>query len=164
MKIVIVEHPRPVTPEHYNDVANAPLSASLSSGYGLAVARDAGWDTVHCDFSGCAADAAVIAATILAAAGDIILFHWVYSWGNEGMVRAILQLLTQARGGRIGAFGLFPTLAHDRLASYAPELDFIIVGEFEETLRELLDSFPHAGSADPIPGLYRAGQPFTPRG
>ena len=42
MKIVIVENPRPLTMEHYNDVANAPLSASLNSGYALAVARRAG--------------------------------------------------------------------------------------------------------------------------
>jgi hypothetical protein len=47
MKISVVENPRSLTIEHYNDVANAPLSASLNSGYTLAVARRAGWDTAH---------------------------------------------------------------------------------------------------------------------
>ena len=58
MKIVIVENPRPLTIEHYNDVANAPLSASLNSGYALAVARRAGWDTAHLDFTSGNGDAA----------------------------------------------------------------------------------------------------------
>jgi len=35
MKLLIVENPRPLTIEHYNDVANTPLSASLNSGYAI---------------------------------------------------------------------------------------------------------------------------------
>ena len=87
MKIVIVENPRPLTVEHYNDVANAPLSASLNSGYALAVARRAGWDAAHLDFSSGNEDAVAIAARIHAEAADIVLFHWVYSWGDEERVR-----------------------------------------------------------------------------
>ncbi len=162
MKLLIVENPRPLTFEHYNDVANAPLSASLNSGYALAIARRAGWDTAHLDFSAHGADAAGIAARILAEEADLILFHWVYSWGHEETVRALLALLRLESDVPLGAFGLFATLARSKLLQYAPQLDMILAGEFEETLAELLAGFcPNALTA--LPGLAVRGEPFMPR-
>ena len=163
MKIVIIENPRPLSIEHYNDVANAPLSASLNSGYAAATAREAGWDTAFLDFTDSFDDVAVIADTILMEGPDIILLHWVYSWGSEDRVRDLLSRIKMTYSGEIGAFGLFPTLAGDRLALYAPQLDFIIRGEFEETLQELLLSFPATGTLMPVPGIYRITTPFIRR-
>jgi anaerobic magnesium-protoporphyrin IX monomethyl ester cyclase len=153
MKIAIIENPRPRTLEHYNDVANAPLSASLNSGYALAVARRAGWDPVYLDFTSHAGDAAGIAGRILAEAADLILFHWVYAWGHETVVRDLLELLCQESVVPLGAFGIFPTLARQRLLRYAPYLDFILINEFEETLADLLQDFRVAGSIRPLPGV-----------
>jgi len=163
MKIVIVENPRPLTVEHYNDVANAPLSASLNSGYALAVARRAGWDTVHLDFSSEAADAATMAARILANAGDIVLLHWVYSWGFEQEVCAVMALLRRESPAPIGAFGLFPTLSRSRLLQYAPQLDFILAGEFEGTLGELLPAFGETRAIAALPGVLLRHGGFVPR-
>ena len=153
MKIVIVENPRPRTLEHYNDVANAPLSASLNSGYALAVARRAGWDAVHLDLSSHDRDAAGMAGRILAEAADMILFHWVYAWGHEEVVRDLLGLLCLESAAPLGAFGIFPTLARQRLMQYAPHLDFILTGEFEETLVDLLQEFSIVGTIRPLPGM-----------
>lgn len=163
MKIVIVENPRPLTIEHYNDVANAPLSASLNSGYALAIARQAGWDTAYLDFIADAGDAADLAARILAEDGDLILFHWVYSWGHEEIVRAILELVHRESPAPLGAFGLFPTLSHPRLLRYAPRLDFILAGEFEGTLADLLHSFREKGSLTALPGVALRDEAFVPR-
>jgi hypothetical protein len=163
MKIVIVENPRPLTTEHYNDVANAPLSASLNSGYALAVARRAGWDTAYLDLSADAGDAAGRAALILAEGGDLILFHWVYSWGHEQAACAILDLLRRESPAPIGAFGLFPTLSRQRLLQFAPGLDFILAGEFEETLAELLHYFKKTGPLAAWPGIALRDEPFVPR-
>lgn len=163
MKIVIVENPRPLTVEHYNDVANAPLSASLNSGYALAVARRAGWDTAYLDFTSSNPDAAAIAATILAEDTDIVLFHWVYSWGHEELVRSILDLLRRESAAKLGAFGLFPTLSRNRLLQFAPQLDFILAGEFEETLAELLSLFGGRRSIAALPGVVLGGGTFVPR-
>ncbi len=163
MKLLIVENPRPLTIQHYNDVANAPLSASLNSGYALAVSREAGWEPAYLDFTSSADDARTIADTILDADADIILFHWVYAWGKENSARAFLDLLKTGSAGCIGAFGLFPTLSHQRLAEYAPQLDFIMVGEFEATLQELLHSFRRDKGLSPVPGLYLAKLPFQRR-
>jgi hypothetical protein len=153
MKIAIIENPRPRTLEHYNDVANAPLSASLNSGYALAVARQAGWDAVYLDFTPHAGDAAGIAGRILAEAADLILFHWVYAWGHETVVCDLLELLCRESVVPLGAFGIFPTLARQRLLRYAPHLDFILIGEFEETLADLLRDFSVAGAIRPLPGV-----------
>lgn len=163
MKIVIIENPRPLTMEHYNDVANAPLSASLNCGYALAVARRAGWDTAYLDLTTDAGDAAGRAARILAEDGDLVLFHWVYSWGHEEDVRAILELLRRESPAPIGAFGLFPTLARQCLLQFAPQLDFILAGEFEATLAELLHGFGENLSLAALPGLARRGDPFVQR-
>jgi len=163
MKIVIVENPRPLTVEHYNDVANAPLSASLNSGYALAVARRSGWDTAHLDFSSGNGDAATMAAGILAEAGDVILFHWVYSWGHEKSVCAIMELLRRETPATLGAFGLFPTICRSRLLQYIPQLDFILAGEFEETLAELLSTIGKKRAIAPLPGVVLRDEGFVTR-
>lgn len=163
MKIVIVENPRPLTIEHYNDVANAPLSASLNSGYALSVARRAGWDTAHLDFSSDGGDAATMAARILAEAADIVLFHWVYSWGFEHEVCAVMELLRRESPSPIGAFGLFPTLSRRRLLLFALQLDFILAGEFEGTLGELLPAFGERRKITVLPGVLLREEPFVPR-
>jgi hypothetical protein len=163
MKIIIVENPRPLTIEHYNDVANAPLSASLNSGYALAVARQAGWEAVYLDFAADLRDAADLAADILAEAADIVLFHWVYSWGDEAKVGSIMELLRRESAVRIGAFGLFPTLSRNRLLQFAPPLDFILAGEFEETLAELLPLFAKRRTVVALPGVLLRDVAFAPR-
>jgi hypothetical protein len=163
MKIVIVENPRPLTMEHYNDVANAPLSASLNSGYALAIARRAGWDTAYMDLSADNGDAAGRAARILAEEGDLILFHWVYSWGYEESVRQIMELLHRDTPAPLGAFGLFPTLARQRLLQYAAQLDFILAGEFEATLADLLQDFGGKGPVSTLPGIALQNEVFVPR-
>lgn len=163
MKLVIVENPRPVTIQHYNDVANAPLSASLNSGYALAVSREAGWDAAYLDFTNSSEDERTIADKILEVNADIILFHWVYAWGAEDIVRTILNLLKKGSAGCIGAFGLFPTLSRQRLAEFAPQLDFILVGEFEATLRDLLLTFRKNDRLRPAAGIYQSNQPFVRR-
>ncbi len=163
MKIVIIENPRPLTREHYNDVANAPLSASLNSGYALAVARRAGWKTVYLDFTADVRDAVDIAVTILAEDADIVLFHWVYSWGHEESVRTVLDRLRRDCAATLGAFGLFPTLSCDRLLQFAPQLHFILAGEFEETLAELLPIFGKRHTIVALPGVLLRGEAFVPR-
>jgi len=163
MKIVIVENPRPLTMEHYNDVANAPLSASLNSGYALAVARRAGWDTAHLDLASAAADAASCTARILAEDGDLILFHWVYSWGHEQAVSAIIELLRRESPAAIGAFGLFPTLAGRKLLQFAAGLDFILAGEFEATLAGLLEDFGEKAHLSALPGILLRDSEFVAR-
>jgi radical SAM superfamily enzyme YgiQ (UPF0313 family) len=163
MKILIIENPRPLTVEHFNDVANAPLSASLNSGYALAVARTAGWETAYLDFTAHSGTVEDMAHVILAEKSDLILFHWVYSWGHESIIREILELLHRECPAPLGAFGLFPTLSRQQLLHYASHLDFILVGEFEETLSNLLPSIAENGSLTTLDGIVTQNGRFEPR-
>lgn len=163
MKIVIIENPRPLSIEHYNDVANAPLSASLNSGYALAVARRAGWDVGYLDLSASLQSEQTMAGQIIAQGADVILVHWVYSWGHEATVRTVLARVKREQNVMIGAFGLFPTLSRSRLPEYAPQLDFIIVGEFEQTLDDLLRSRENGDRPMAVPGLAHRETTYAAR-
>ena len=160
MKIVIIENPRPLSIEHYNDVANAPLSASLNSGYALAVSRQAGWDTAYLDFTTSPDCAQSLADRILAENADIVLLHWVYSWGHEAAVGDVLTLLKREGSGLLGAFGLFRSCPCADCPPTLRRLDFIIAGEFEEhavRTAARIRSNTHAGG-DPRAGTQ--GEPF----
>lgn len=163
MKILVVENPRPLVMEHVNDVANAPLSASLNSGYALAVARRAGWETAYLDLGTSREAAETLAGRIVLEDADLILFHWVYSWGSENIVRELVSLLKKNHGAAIGAFGLFPTLAHQRLSVYVPQLDFMLLGEFEVTLEEILRNKPEQNNIPSLSGLYTGRSDFVRR-
>ena len=163
MKIAVIENPRPLTMEHYNDVANAPLSASLNSGYALAVARRAGWVGVYVDLTSNEGNAECQTDIILAAEADLILFHWVYAWGHEQTVCDTMTLLRRFSNAPIGAFGLFPTMTRERLMQYAPPLDFVLTGEFEVTLGELLLNFRSSTELPRLPGLLLRDVPYASR-
>lgn len=163
MKLLVVENPRPPVMEHSNDVANAPLSASLNSGYALAVARRAGWETAYLDLSASRETPETLAGRIMFEDADLILLHWVYSWGHEDLVRQLVTLLKKNSGAVMGAFGLFPTLAHQRLSVYVPQLDFMLLGEFEVTFEELLCNNIDKNSIPSLPGLYSGRSDFVRR-
>jgi hypothetical protein len=163
MKIVVVENPRPLTVEHYNDVANAPLSASLNSGYACAVARRVGWEVTYLDFTATTLSVADVATHILAEAADIVLLHWVYSWGHEAFVGTVLEQLRRESPVAVGACGFFPTLSGQRLLGYVPQLDFLLSGEFEQTLAELLVAFAQRQVLAPLPGVLLRDQHLVPR-
>jgi hypothetical protein len=71
--------------------------------------------------------------------------------------------LRRERAVPLGAFGIFPALARQRLMQYAPCLDFILNGEFEDTLADLLQDFSAAGSIRPLPGVALRGHPVAAR-
>lgn len=163
MKLLVIENPRPLTIEHYNDVANAPLSASLNSGYAISIAKHLGWDTAYLDISSSRDSHLIIARKIIEQNADIILFHWVYSWGHEEIVLRILNSIRAEHQDLIGAFGLFPSMALHRLSEYAPQLDFILAGEFEASLDELLKQKIGSKFSPPIPGILFQNSEFMRR-
>jgi radical SAM superfamily enzyme YgiQ (UPF0313 family) len=74
-----------------------------------------------------------------------------------------MELLRQESAAPIGAFGLFPTISKSRLLHYAPQLDFILANEFEETLGELLPLFKEKGAIPLLPGVVLRSGGFVPR-
>ena len=140
MNVVVIDHPREPCPEHFNDVANAPLSASLNSGYACAVAARCGCDVAHLDYLSAPATAEEMAGHICSLEPDLVLIHWVYDWSNGRIVSDTIAGIKQETGSILtGAFGFFPTFCGSDLLEGNPGLDLVLTGEFEETLAKLLD-------------------------
>ena len=89
--------------------------------------------------------------------------RWVYAWGHEAFLRDVLEQVKQQQDLPVGAFGLFPTLSRSRLMEYAPQLDFILTGEFEKTLEELLGGFKAGQRLQALPGLFMRDASYQPR-
>ena len=49
MKIVVLEHPRIPSRDHFNDIANTPLWSCLMGGYAASALETAGFETVFLD-------------------------------------------------------------------------------------------------------------------
>ncbi|MBT3290844.1 MAG: B12-binding domain-containing radical SAM protein [Victivallales bacterium] len=155
MRILILDHPRPLCPEHWNDVANAPLSASLNTGYALAVAEAAGHEPAYLDLNSESAPPERMARHVLDADPECVLIHWVYTWDAGPHVTSLIRML-RAHGyrGSIGAFGVFPTFCSAEMLEDNPGLDFVLVGEFEGTLADLLGYRSLQAALDPpLPGI-----------
>jgi len=136
-------------------VANAPLSASLNTGYALAVIEAAGHNPEYLDFLSASVTVDQMVAQTLATAPDCVLIHWVYCWDDGAAVATYIDTLRrQTFTGSVGAFGFFPTCCGADLLRLNSGLDFVLVGEFEDTLAELsADPGQHA-SVGSVPGLH----------
>ncbi len=159
MKVVVIDHPRDQCMEHFNDVANAPLSASLNSGYACAVATQCGCEVEHLDFLSMPATADEIARRACSGEPDLLLFHWVYDWGNGQVVTETIASIKREAGlVLIGAFGFFPTFCGTDLLEANAGLDFVLTGEFEGSLIDLL-----SGTCDISGDGIRTRNGFRPR-
>lgn len=139
MKVMILDHPRPFVEAHFNDVANAPLSASLNTGYAAAIAESAGCDVHYVDFYQTDASGDDMAEAVLKEAPDVLLVHWVYTWDDCSTVKTLIaSVKNSAPDVRVFAFGLFPTLCSHDLLRDTPGLDEILTGGFEIALHERL--------------------------
>jgi radical SAM superfamily enzyme YgiQ (UPF0313 family) len=72
------------------------------------------------------------------ASPDVLGIHAVYCWEGTG---ALFQMLSDLRERRFDApiclYGFFPGLVWKEILDYSPAVDYVIVGEPEETLVEL---------------------------
>ena len=151
MRIILLEHPREPSPAHYNDIANTPLWACLMMGYAGASLVQAGFEVDIID-----ASRWTFADTLqylIAHPADLLAVHAVYFW--EGTER-LFQLLTELRRRHyeppICLFGFFPTLAWKDILDQHPAVDYVIVGEPEDTLVDLARGLK-AGSVARLSGL-----------
>ena len=160
MKILFFEHPRISSDEHYNDVANAPLSACLNIGYAAAALKKSGhsveiYDAFDPDagFRGCEKE-------LLQRDFDMLAVHAVYFWEHTPQLFFMLERFAKIRpNASIVLFGFFPTFAGDLILERFPCIRAAIIGEPELTLAELARALeaPHP-RMDQVAGIaYRDG-------
>ncbi len=138
MNVILLEHPRRPSWEHLNDVANAPLSASLLTPYAAAVLRRAGHrvEVVEGHLGGLSAEAC--AAAVAAARPDLVGVHLVYDWSDGRAVADLLARIAGEAGGvPVVVYGFYPTFAWRDLLPRLPGVAAAVLGEPEATLVEL---------------------------
>jgi len=147
LKILLLEHPRPESETHYNDVANAPLSTCLISGYVAAGLKERGCSVTMYD--GCLSGETFecSAGRIEAAGYDLIGVHAVYIWEHTGELFVLLERLKSNHPGLpIVMYGFFPTFACDGILSRYPFIDAVILGEPDETFADVASAYRRHGS------------------
>lgn len=155
MKILLLEHPRIESDEHYNDVANAPLSACLSVGYVAAQLAGQGHSVEVYDAYGQDASFEQCREQLLQRDCDLLGVHGVYSWEHTTQLFSMLQKYNAFRPEtKVVLFGIFPTFAFKQILSLYPCVDAIIIGEPELTFCELAAAYGlGAGRVDFVSGI-----------
>ncbi len=155
MRVLVLEHPRLPSREHFNDIANTPLWSCLMAGYAAAAMARAGAEVSLLD-----ARTWSFARTeerVLAARPDLLAVHAVYFWEHTGTLFDFLaRLKSRGLAGPICLFGFFPSLVWRPMLESLPWLDLVVVGEPEETLARLVTPGGLADAAG-IAGLAAAG-------
>jgi radical SAM superfamily enzyme YgiQ (UPF0313 family) len=160
MKILLLEHPRIESDEHYNDVANAPLSACLSIGYVAAQLAGQGHSVEVYDAYGQDASLDQCREQLLQLDCDLLGVHGVYFWEHTPRLFAMLQKYKTFRPEtKVVLFGIFPTFAFKEILSQHPCVDAIIIGEPEMTFCELAAAYgTGAGRVDAVAGIACRGR------
>lgn len=136
MRIILLEHPREPSPAHYNDIANTPLWACLMTGYAGASLVQSGFEVDIVDASRWTFPDTL--QYLIDHPADLLAVHAVYFWeGTERLFHLLAELRQRHYETPICLFGFFPSLAWQDILEQHPAVDYVIVGEPEDTLVEL---------------------------
>jgi radical SAM superfamily enzyme YgiQ (UPF0313 family) len=154
MKILLLEHPRSVTAERCNDIANTPLSSCLLTGYAAGMLKEKGHDVeiVEGYLDGLAYDA--IRNTLIALKPDILGVHIVYHWKPDVALFDFLETVkSEGLTSSITAYGFYATISYADILKSRPAIDSVIVGEAEVPFADLAASASAGIGAPCVPGL-----------
>ncbi len=140
MRILLLEHPRQISEAHFNDIANTPLWSCLMTGYAGAALVRAGFEVETLDAVRMDSRETVRRLT-QNPLPDFLAVHAVYFWEQtESLFRMLSDLRTLGFDAPICLYGFFPGLVWKEILDYCAPVDFVVVGEPEETLVELARS------------------------
>ncbi|WKY45677.1 radical SAM protein [Eubacteriaceae bacterium ES2] len=156
MKVLLMEHPRSFSQDRDNDIANAPLSACLNTGYigGMLKGHEIPVEIIdgyldHLTY-------AQIEDTIAQFRPTILGVHLVYHWEDNQTLYAFLTTVKEKyQIPYLCVYGFYPTFAYTEILNACPAIDSCLIGESELTFLNLAKSFPefsHDGMA------YRNGK------
>ncbi len=145
--VLLFEHPRIPSESHYNDVANAPLSACLMSGYIAAALRQ--HDVPADIYEAYLADKTceTCFAELTRMDFDFLGVHAVYFWEHTPELFRLLKRVKESKPEvPVVLYGFFPTFAWRQILETYDCVDAVVVGEPEETFVDLLDAYARRGS------------------
>jgi len=160
MKILLLEHPRSISPDRCNDIANTPLSSSLLTGYAAGMLVREGHEVEIVEGYLERLSYREIERRVSAVKPHILGVHMVYHWKIDHRLYNFLE--TVKNGGLcsyITAYGYYPTFAREDILQDCPAIDSVIAGEPEVTFVELAKALSRRAHPVNIPGLARRDGP-----
>ncbi|GAB6171495.1 hypothetical protein JCM15765_09730 [Paradesulfitobacterium aromaticivorans] len=141
MKILLLEHPRNVSAERCNDIANTPLSSCLHSGYVAGMLKSKGHEVEIVEGFLDRLSYRELDNRISAFQPDILGVHMVYHWQNDTALYAFLeQVKTKEFASYITVYGFYPTIAAEDILAKCQAVDSVILGEPEFTFAEIAEA------------------------
>ncbi|MGL4606481.1 MAG: B12-binding domain-containing radical SAM protein [Eubacteriaceae bacterium] len=142
MKVLLLEHPRRIEANRCNDIANAPLSASLNTGYICGLLN-------HHQIKAAILDAYLeklnyseIENYILLYQPDILGIHLVYHWqDNQELYRLIEKIKKTAQIKHVTVYGFYPSFAYEEILRSTSAIDSCLLGENELTFLNLTKDY-----------------------
>jgi anaerobic magnesium-protoporphyrin IX monomethyl ester cyclase len=153
MKVLLLEHPRQITPERCNDIANTPLSSCLLSGYAAATLKRDGHDVHIVEGYLDKLSYDEIWKIIEAMKPDILGVHMVYHWRRDDALFSFLGKVKECLSPYVVAYGFYPTIASEDILVECGAIDSVILGEPELPFSRLAGSFPARDHVAGIPGM-----------
>ena len=141
MSIVLLEHPRPRSPERYESVVNTPLSACLMTGYIASTLMSRHHDVTVVDANLYEWSFNKTVQELKKKSFRLLGVHLVYLWEyTSDIFEALSTLKKNIPDVHINLYGHFPTFAFKDLLTEHPFIDSITIGEPEGTFLELADA------------------------
>jgi len=141
MSIVLLEHPRPRTPERYESVVNTPLSACLMTGYIASTLKSNNHDVEIVDANLYGWTFNETTQELKKRNFKLLGVHLVYLWENtEDVFEMLLNLRRSAPDAHINLYGHLPTFTSKELLTKYPFVDSVTIGEPEFTFMGLADT------------------------
>ncbi|MEL7567236.1 MAG: radical SAM protein [Dehalobacterium sp.] len=154
MNVLLLEHPRNISPERCNDIANTPLSSSLITGSIAGLLTREGHQVHMVEGYLDRLSYGEIQDELEKIRPEILGIHMVYGWENNRELFAFLETLrSQGLGPLIVVYGFYPTFAYAEIFRDCPAIDAVLVGEPELTFSELAaGGWQHFRSGE-VPGM-----------
>lgn len=154
MKIVLLEHPRSISPDRCNDIANTPLSSCLISGYVAGALRSRGHDIEIIEGYLDRLNYGEIEDRIRSQKPDILGVHIVYHWQQDIALFDFLEKIKQqGKIPLITAYGFYATISPKAILNNCAAIDSVIVGEAEGPFTELAEAINAKNSIFSVPGI-----------
>ncbi len=141
MSIILLEHPRHIDPERFEDVVNTPLSSCLMTGYIGSVLKSRNLDVEVVDANLYGWSFYKTVQELKKKEIKLLGIHLVYLWEDtEDVFEVIKELRRNGLNAHINLYGHFPTFAFEEILSNYSFVDSITLGEPEYTFLELAEA------------------------
>lgn len=154
MKILLLEHPRSISPDRCNDIANTPLSSCLLTGYVAAMLAREGHEVeiVEGYLDGLSYDE--IGRRVCDMRPQILGVHLVHQWKIDFELLGFLEKMKrEAFLPYITVYGFYPTFAFEEVLHRGTAIDSVIIGEPELTFSRLAREISRRAYAGEVHGL-----------